>query len=83
MTLYDFIKLDLPDRLQAILMQGTHLHTREEGPHYINLFDMGEFYGMVWFEVEDHTVERVSGFTSHGVFEDFVSDVDISILLNY
>lgn len=60
-TLFHFIGLDINKRAEYV-WQGTYLDMRTEGRHRILLYNLGEFYAEVFYDVTTNEISYIKGF---------------------
>ena len=61
MTLYQFIGLDINQQAEYT-WQGKHVDTRLEDNHRILLYNLGDFYAEVFYDINLNQISYIKGF---------------------
>jgi hypothetical protein len=63
MTLQDFNKLDLKAKGEKTFLEGKFIAAREYYNQKLVLYDIGEFFGEVWYEPGTNKIHKIEGLT--------------------
>lgn len=80
-SLFKFLDLDISTQAEYV-WQGTHVATRTEHDRKILLYNLGEFYAEVFYDVQTNHIVSIKGFRAISHLGPYLPTNDISKTLH-
>ena len=80
MTKTQFVELQLNDKIELVIDQGSELLNRVFLFYVIRLYNIDEFYVEVWYKTSSNKIERIEPIEIDDVFHLYERSIDIDDL---